>query len=91
MITTIKVTVTAFITSKNVDAEKSESFTIDIGRREPRDWKALMGALINRAIKITPDNFPFADGKLMTPKQVTKFLDRDGDGIGKKLRKKVKS
>lgn len=75
METRIKITVTAFVTSKEVDAEKSASITavVDDTGRAVNDWGDIVANLILKAAEISPGTFPFK-AKLMTPKAVEKYL-----------------
>lgn len=74
--TTIKITVSAFVTSKEVDAEKSAAVTaiVDDTGRAVNDWGDIIAKLIIQATRLGPNDFPFADAKLMTPKAVEKYL-----------------
>jgi hypothetical protein len=74
--TRIKITVTAYVTSKEADAEKSASVTavIDDTGRAHNDWGGAVAKLISEATEIGHD-FPFHGAKLMTPKAVDKYLE----------------
>jgi len=74
--TRIKITVSAFITSPEADAEKSASVTavVDDTGRAVNDWGEIVAKLILQASAIGPDDFPFKGAKLMTPKAVEKYL-----------------
>jgi hypothetical protein len=79
MKTRIKVTVTAFVTSAEVDAEKSASVTAEVDNtgHAYNDWSEIVANLILQATEIGPDDFPFAGAKLMTPKAVEKYLAKE--------------
>lgn len=76
MKTLIKVTVTAFVTSKEADAEKSASVTAEVDNtgQAYNDWGDIVAKLILQASEIGPNDFPFAGAKLMTPNAVEKYL-----------------
>lgn len=79
--TRIKITVTAYITSKEADAEKSASATavIDDTGRAVNDWGSAVASLISQATALGPDDFPFAGAKIMTPRQIDKYLEAQSD------------
>lgn len=66
--TSIRITVTAFVTSKEADAEKSASGVVEIGAGVPKDWTKIIGSLISQAITL-------GDAKLMTTRAVEKYLE----------------
>lgn len=76
MKTLIKVSVTAFVTSKEADAEKSSAVVVEVDNtgRAVNDWGEIVAKLILQASAIGPDDFPFAGAKLMTPKAAEKYL-----------------
>lgn len=74
--TCIKITVSVFVTSPKADAEKSASVTavVDDTGRAVNDWGDVIAKLILQASAIGPNDFPFPNAKLMTPKAVEKYL-----------------
>lgn len=77
----IKITVSAFITSPDGDAEKSASGVVEIGDGAiARDWIAIMGSLVQQAVAHGPDDFPLEGATLMTPEQVEEYLDKQDAG-----------